>query len=73
MNNMNKTELKTNLEKLLKQLEQEENNVVAYFFEKFNANPDDWTDSQNNEYERTMKPLWDAGERGTSAIQSLED
>jgi hypothetical protein len=70
---MNKTELKTNLEQLLNQLELEENNVMAYFFEKFSVITVDWADEQNNEYERTMKPLWDAGDSLASAIQSLED
>mgnify|MGYP000902492054 CR=1 FL=1 len=69
---MDKTELKTNLEKLLEQLEQEENDVFKYFVDTFTIDVDDWTDKQNEEYERTIKPLRDAGDNLASAITSLE-
>lgn len=69
---MDKNELKTNLEKLLEKLKQEENNVFKYFVDKFTIDVDDWTDKQNEEYERTIKPLWDAGDNLASAITSLE-
>lgn len=69
---MEKTELKSNIEKLLEQLEQEESNVLNHFLEKFNAHSDDWTDAQNDEYEKTMKHMWDAGDSLASVIHSLE-
>jgi len=70
---MNKAELKASLEKLLEQLETEEETAINYFLGKFNAPVEDWKREQNLEYERTMKPLWDAGENLASAIHSLEE
>ena len=69
---MNKAELKANLEKLLEQLEAEENNAVEYFHSIFGEDHDEWTEKQIKEHDKTMRPLWDAGDNLASAIKSLE-
>ena len=70
---MDRKELKENLEKLLEQLEEEEGNVLNHFLTKFGANTENWTIEQDEEYEKTQKPLWNAGEELSSAIVSLEE
>lgn len=69
---MNKQELKAGIEKLLESLEQEENNVDEYFHSVFGDN-EKWSNKQIQEHEKTMRPIWDAGESLASAIHSLEE
>lgn len=69
---MNNAELKERLEKILEEIEEEEGNVLNFFLNKFGVHSEDWTEEQEEEYEKTYKPLWDAGEGLASAIQSLE-
>ena len=70
---MNKTELKTNLEKLVEQLEQEDKNVFRFYLDKFGVYTENWTDKQNEEYLKVMNHIWDAEGSLKSAIGVYEE
>ena len=70
---MNKSKLKTHFEKLLEQLNQEDDNVFRFYLDRFGVYTENWTASQNEEYLKIMARLWDAEESLKSVIDSLEE